>query len=38
MSAGVHHEVGTGSRLTAAHQKEQLLLKSWANLVLSINQ
>ena len=43
MSAGVHHlhheEVGTGSHLTAAHQKEeQLLLKSCTSLVLSINQ
>ena len=42
MSAGVHHlhheEVGagTGSHLTAAHQKEeQLLLKSCASLVIS---
>ena len=43
MSAGVHQlhhdEVDSGSHLTAAHQKEeQLLLKSWASLVLSINQ
>jgi len=43
MLVGVHHlhheEVGAGSHWTAAHQKEeQLLLKSWASLVLSINQ
>ena len=45
MLAGVHqlhHEevgTGTGSHLIAAHQKkEQLLLKSCASLVLSINQ
>ena len=42
MLAGVHHlhheVVGTRSYLTAAHQKEeQLLLKSWPSLVLSIN-
>ena len=33
-----HEEVGTGSHWTAAHQEEQLLLNSWASLVLSINQ
>ena len=43
MLAGVHQlhheEVGTGSHMAAAHQKEeQLLLNSQASLVLSINQ
>jgi len=33
-----HEEVGTGSHMAAAHQKEeQLLLNSQASLVLSIN-
>ena len=42
MLAGVHQlhheEVDTGSHLTAApHKEEQLLLKCWASVVLSIN-
>ena len=42
MLAGVHHlhheVVGTRNHLTATHQKEeQLLLKNWPSLVLSIN-
>ena len=43
MLAGVHQlhhkEVGTGSHMAAAHQKEgQLLLNRQTSLVLSINQ